>query len=349
MAAKELYASISGVTGIISINVNESHNNSMAIANIICANTTLDIGDHVSIYLGYTDNYDRVFRGYVKMIERTVPNNTYTITLYDDMSRAIDYFIASSTPDTPFSRQNILMQELIRDLLQLAGLAGAGKWDADDTHFVLGISNAIEINLVSVWDYCKTLADAIAWHLWIDADSVVHFKNRKPYPMEPPDGTGQIAWNDDVSENASTPFRLDQSFDISYRESEKELRNRVVVYGANNLVAEAEEESIWLPTGFRKSVVAAFQFIDDQGLAQDAADYNLNLLHRLTKDITLSIEGDPSYGARKVYTIDQTFYNTVINEGAYSTNKNWYAYTVEHNWSSRGYLVNFSLHRGIGG
>lgn len=67
MSRKILSCSVTGCTGIRSINVSQSHDSACAVANITCINTSLDVGDSINVSLGYvSDGNTLVFKGYVK-------------------------------------------------------------------------------------------------------------------------------------------------------------------------------------------------------------------------------------------------------------------------------------------
>jgi hypothetical protein len=154
----EIYMSATGCTGIHGINVNNSHTAQSALAQIETEATTLDIGSAVDIYLGYDGSGTKVFTGYVKYIEIKEPTLLYSITCSDVMVRAMDFFIASPTPDTPFTRNNIKAENLVRDVLALAGLT---NYTGDSTLFTFGINNPVEVNLATAYDYSRFIGDIL--------------------------------------------------------------------------------------------------------------------------------------------------------------------------------------------
>lgn len=332
----KLYANITDSSDIFSININESHSSSTTIANFNCYNTSLDIGDHISIDMGYEDDHGEVFTGYVKIIERKVPDNIYTVTAYDDMIRAIDFFVASSNPDTPFSRQNIAAEDLVADVLSLAGLS---SFDFDNSMFTLAIGVPAEVNLVSAYDYANSIADYIAWNLWCDRNGTIHFANRKPYPM-----TGTSGQPGDSADSIAATISTADALNINHSKSEKNLRNRIVVYGSSGVYAEASSAQSYdqllnetrqiLPSGFYKATVFATELITQNNYAQDACDYNLALYNRLTHELNMTIPGDHARTARTVVHIDDTYL---------TLHGNWYVYQLEHNWGKQGYTTNMSL------
>lgn len=315
---KVLSASVTGLSGIDSITFSDSHTSATSTAFVTAKDCSLNIGDSVTVIMGYSGDTFTALSGYVKNIELTEPNLVYSVTIANAMIRAVDFFIAASDPETPFSRQNILAEDLVRDLMQLAGL---NSFQSDSSSFTFAISNPVEINLTSVYDYCRFLGDIIAFNLYADNNGTVQFRNRRPYP------TG-----------GDTPvYTVDSSSKIinaTYEVSDRDLRNRVIVYGTN-LTAEASASSPYLPPGFYRSVVvAAPGVIDSSGMAQQAADYNLDLLNRLSRKLSVTIEGRTGLFARQVVSVD-------IPELA--LDENGYIYAVEHSWSSSGYITNLEL------
>lgn len=315
---QELSATVTGLSGIESITVTDSHSSATANAIIVAESCSLQLGDSVTVQMGYVGDTFQALTGYVKNIELKEPDLLYTITVSNAMIRAIDYFVAASDPENPFSRQNILAEHLVRDLMQLAGL---NSFASDSSSFTFAISIPVEVNLTSVYDYCRFLGDIIAFNLYADNTGTVQFRNRRPYP------TG--------SETSVYTINSSVLLDASYEVSDRDLRNRVVVYGTN-IVAEDSASSPYLPAGFYRSVVvAAPGVIDTQSMANQAASYNLDLLNRLTKRLSLSIVGKTGLAAREVVTVNLPELGI--------TGQDWYVYGIEHNWSRAGYITNLEL------
>jgi hypothetical protein len=275
------------------------------------------MGSAVTAYLGYDDNKPKIFTGWVKQVEQTVPDNTFVISCSDEMIKALDFFIASNTPDTCYKARNIAAEDLVEALLNMAQIT---NYVHDTTYFSFGITRDVEVNLLSAYDMCKTVADILAYSLWCDIDGVAHFQDRRPYVM-----------------GGDSPVKsLSGILKIIHRVSDRDLRNRIVIYGAEGIYAVAEAESPYLPTGFRKSVVVASPWIDDQSMAEAACAYNLDKLNRLTEEISVEVLGDPSLHARQV--VDVTDTHTGISG-------NWYIYTAEHRWGEGGYVTSMELRK----
>lgn len=331
--AKILYASATGCSNIESVSISESHDNSTSIAVIECRNTSLTLGDSITVNIGYVNNHSNVFTGYVKSIERKVPNNTYTVTATDVMIRAVEYFLASSNPENPLKFRNISAESLVQNLMAIAGLT---SFTYDPTGFIFGVSNEFEVNLVPVYDYCQAIARNLTWALWADYNGQVHFENRKPYVMkdEYPENQ-QYGWQVDTSSGYTLSEYI--SIDQSYAISEKNLRNRVVVYGESGIYAEAKRDISLLPSGFYKtSVLGAPGLIDSTATAQKVADYNLSLFCRFTEEIRVTVEGDPSLHARMC--IDS-------NLPILGISGLWYVNTCDHILGKQGYTTSLGLVR----
>lgn len=317
-----LYASCTNTSNIISVSYTDSHVAPTSTVTVVAGSTSLDIGDSVTVNIGYVGDYFRVLTGFVKNIEHSEPEEKYTITMSNVMARAIDFFIASSDPENPFSRRNITAEDLIQDLLELSGLT---SFSMASTSFTFAINNPVEVNLVGCYDYCKFLANIIAYTLYADNDGVVHLINRRPYPVgaEPADYTITVT-GDQIIEN-------------SYEKSDHDIRNKVIVYGTAGIHATASASSPYLPGGFyRTVVVSAPGVIDSQSMADQSADYNLELLNRLTQKVTITMVGQTGIVPRTIANV------TISDLGI--TGK-WYVYSVSHDWSKSGYTTTMELRK----
>lgn len=317
----QLSATVTGCSNIFSVVISDSHTSPTATAQVMAVNTSLNVGDAITIVLGYVGDTFTAFTGYVKEVELKEPEMYYTISAANVMIRAIDYFIASSSPTEPYTWSNITAEDLIQEVLELSGLT---SFDMEATSFTFAVHNPVELNLTSAFDYARFLADIIAFNLFADTTGTVKLRNRRPYPVP-----------------ADTPVATFGNTDVltsSYSVSDRDLRNKVIVYGSGDIHAEASAVSPYLPAGYyRTVVVAAPGVIDSQSMAQQSADYNLDLLNKLTYRLALSIIGTTGLQPREVYTINLP--ELGIN------NEEWYAFGVEHNWSKAGYIVNLELRR----
>lgn len=316
--AEKLYATATGLSNILSVQLVDSHVAQVANATIIAETSNVSIGDSITIALGYESSYNTLFTGYVKAVERKEPTRLYTISASNVLIRAMDYFIVASDPENTFTRQNIQAETLVGDILALAGIT---NYTSETTSFTFAIHTPLEVNITAAYDYAKFISSLLAWNLYGDKNGLVHFVDRKPYVMPGDSSLGTIG-------DATLT-------EISYMVSEKDLRNRIVVYGAGDIKAEAKASSPYLPSGFYKSVlVAAPDVIDTQNMANISASYNLTAYNRLTKRLTLTVVGNSSYEARQVYTIDKS------DLGATG---DWYVYGITHDWSSTGYTTSLDM------
>jgi len=326
--SKTLYATVTGVSNIIGITVSTSHSSSYATAEIQCTSTTLGLGDSVVINLGYTTDYGKVFTGIVKQIRRDTPDDIYTIVCHDVLTQAVDYFIASEDPNAPLTYNNIDAEDLVGNLMSLAGLT---SYQYDATSFTFGVINPVEINLVSSYDYSREVGDLLAWHLYADENGVVQFRDRRPYIMDGSTLSGRTDSTPDAS------FTDSNIITINYGYDERDLRNRVVVYGVEGVYAVASASSPHLPAGFYKTVAVGSQILDRQSLASASASYNLDLLNKLKYSLTVVAEGNYRALARKIIYVTSAYYP--------SSPELWYAYSVDHSWSSGGYQTTMELRK----
>lgn len=316
--ANQLYGNVTGCSSLISVNVSDSHNAPTSSATVIALGCSLDVGDQITVDIGYTGSHDVVFTGYVKSISRSESPHQYEITAANKMIRAVDFFIASSNPSKPYSKYNISAEGLVGDLMAMAGLT---NYSSGSSGFVFATKGVpVEVNLASSYDFSKFVADTIAWSLWADKDGVVHFKDRPPFPS----GGSSVAT---LSNN--------NILNVSYLRSDRDLRNRVVVYGRDGVFGEAKASSPFLPSGFYKTVViAAPHIIDTVSMANATAGYNLAKLNRLTIGGSVSVIGNPSINCRD---------NVTVNKSDIGMSGTFYVYGCEHEWGKDGYKTNLEL------
>jgi len=334
MTAKRLYASVTNTSHIQSVAVTSSQDTSTSMATIEAETSSLTLGDYVTVDMGYTDNHEVVFTGYVKQIDKRTPESLYSITCADVMTRAMDYFIAASDPDNPQKFRNIRAEDFIEELMSQAGLNDFTC--PIPSSFTFGVTREFEVNLVPVYEYCRAICDNLTWAIWADSTGTVHFENRKPYPMDA--GVNQPGWP--PAGDTTTPdftFTDVISLDMALTTSEKNLRNRVVVYGAGDIHAEASREVAELPADFYKtSVLGAGEMVDSQSLAQQIADYNLDLFCRYTEQIRVTLAGEPSLRCRDIVGA------SAERLGILGT---WFVEMCDHSLSKAGYVTSLGLRR----
>ena len=347
--SKKLYASVTSIPNPTNIVVSTAHSSSTATAQISAPSKTVNIGDNITIDLGYVGDYNRVFKGYVKNISRSIPDDEYTIMAKDDLVRATDFFIVPSNPDDTYKWHNIKAEVLIQNVLELSGLTSFNMTDSKFT-FATKAGNDVEVKLASSYDFCKTIADLLAWSFWIDETGTIYFDNRKPYPMD--GASGQVGDDTDETDvnyafNAADPLTDTTIMNAIITESDRDLRNRVIVHGSPGIFAEAKSAQSYnpltdtmenilptTPTQFYKSMALISPIIDNQDMADKSVAYNLKLYNKLDVALQLQIEGDSRFLARKICKIDESFL---------SLSGNWYVYLAEHQWSKDGYATNLEL------
>lgn len=320
MTTVTLYAAVTNTSQIQDISISDSHGSPVSTATINAAETSLGIGDNVQIHLGWVGHHPIVFKGYVKNLDAKSNPDIVTITASNVMIRAVDYFIAASNPDSPLSFDHVKAEDLVETLM---GIAGLNSFYGENSNFTFGIMNSFEVNLTSVYDYCKFIADIIAFSIYADVDGVVYFVYRPPF-VDP-----------SIGDTSGYTFQSNEILNINYSISDKDLRNRIVVYGAGDIHAEAKQSSPYLPAGFYKTmVVAAPTVIDTQEMAQDSADYNLPLVNKLTKNAQVTVIGNPNVNVRDIVT---------LNNVATGMSGDWYVYSCSQNFNKGGYTTDLEL------
>lgn len=325
-----VYKSITGLAGneIMSVSISQSHNSPIAIATIESRVLNHSLGDHIHIDIGYVGSHKQMFQGYIKSIEHSIPDNTYTISANNDLIRAQDDFIVSANPEEPLTYQNITGETLVTTLMALAGLTDVVH---DDTSFTFGVSNAFEVNQVSVYDFCKSVADLLTYAIWCDENGQIHFENRKPFLMtgsEP-----QPGWTDDVA--IAYVWSDTKTLNITKTEDESDLRNRVVVYGSTGVQAEAQDAGSPY-FHYKTAVLADAGMIEDNAMAQDIADYNLHLFNKITSSVSATVTGDVSLLPFTAVHVEST--KMAINE-------DYYIYSTTHTINRSGYLTQLELRK----
>lgn len=324
MTIKYLDYVLAGVSQLQNITVKESYSSAISQAIIECYSTSLDLGDSVEIQIGFTGDIGKVFEGHVKDIQKDLPDVKTTIICEDELGKAVDYFMASDNPEEPFSRSNISTEDLVEDILNGAGITNY------TTNVPLNVTwgtggSKVEFNLTTAWLAAKTISDALAWHIYADRNGQVHLTDDHPY----------IEGGDSPSFTWTVPT-TDNIIAIGYSKSAEELRNKVVVYGAENVSATASASSPYLPAGFYKTAVLATPVITNHSLAQQAADLNLAKFNRLTESLSLQVEGDWRITPRLFATVTSSYLGV---------SGDWFIYQVDHTFGQTGYVTNITLVR----
>ena len=312
---KTLYCDVTGTDGMISASIDDDYSQPCRSAVVECLSTSLSLGDEVTVDMGYTDEHEELFVGYVveKAVKRTGGGVSWSMRLRDKLWRAMAYFIASDNPEEPLTYSNIPSENLVNAMLTIAGVPG--PYVLDSPGFTFAPEEPLEVQLVSAWDMISRVCDLIAWHCYDDR-GVIRFLDRKPYSMPGDTSIYTFITGNEGRILSIEPLAI----------SSDKIRNRVVVYGDEGIYASAQAESPFLPAGFYKTeVIAAPDLIDTQQMAQDIADYNLELLNRLEKTTTMRVAGTPSVSARSTVTVTEA--NTGVAD-------DWFVYGCRHEWST---------------
>jgi len=298
----------------------------MVQAVISCRRFDGSLGDDLSFDMGFSGDSGKIFTGYIRNIDVSIPDAVTRVVAEDELSKAMEYFMAATDPQNPFTRTNIQTEDLVEDILNEAQITNyAYNVPLSVTWATQG---ELEFNLVTAWQAASTIVDALAWHLYADRNGQVHLVDRPPY---------------DDGDSADFDWDLaDEEFlTLVHTKSTNNLRNRIVVYGKNNLSASASDTSPYLPVGFYKTGVIATQAIDNATLAQQTADLNLIRMNRLTETITCEVEGDYSIEPRKFVRVTAVDTDTGMN----ISGSDWFIYQVEHRMDNSGYRCNLTLNK----
>lgn len=325
MAVRDILMTATGITGIKSIRVTDSHNQASAQAEIVATGHSLNVGDAVTVSGGFADdNAAFITNGLVKSIEQRRPEYEYTIVVNDGLTKAIEDFLASDNPDSPFMANNVSGEQLVVDLLGHAGITGVAT---QATGFTFAVVKPTPLNLISVWDAVENICRITGFVCYADSAGNVHFKNRKPYIV-----------GGDASERTFTVGASGDILTISYHKSDERLRNRVVVYGAPGIFHTGSAASPYVPGGFFKTMVVAHELIDTQPMAVSTADVNLTMFNRLTERVSLTAIGKPSIRVRDIVDVSEPY--TGLAAGTL-----WYVFGTSHRLSQTGYEIDLNLVR----
>jgi len=318
----KLSYSITGGINVVSIEVFEGYGQQTAKCTIVTDDYgALDLGDSIEVSIGYEGSTSKVFTGYIQDIRAERMPGLYTIEAQDVLIKAVEYMIVSTDLDNPFRRWNISMEDLVRDLLALAGIT---NYTGDASSFTLATGEVpAEFQFVSVMDAVNQVASIIAWHCYADHNGHVYFKDIKPIPSGSP-----VA-----SFTTGTSGNLVQ---VSRHISTDNLRNKVVVIGRKPIVAEASASSPYLPSGFYKTAIIASQLIDTQSMADVAASYNLSAWNRLTEAASVETIGNPNLHARQTVSVTESFTGM---------SSNWFIYDITHSFGPNTYITRMNLRK----
>jgi len=274
-----------------------------------------DLGDVANITLGYVGDTAQVFSGYVDKISSVSESGIYTLEGRDKLRRAVDFLIATDSPDTPWLRENISAEALVGDLLNEAGIT---DYSGDTSNFTFYYA---PFQLVTSWNAINQICSIIAWHCWAKVDGQIRFASILPEPSGAPSAS--------ISSGAGGELVI-----LSYHKSTDNLRNKVIIFGKGGITATASASSPYLPSGFYQTAVISSELIDTQDMAQSSANYNLNKWNRLTESINCQALGDPSIKCRDTIEVTETWAGI---------SGNWFVYSITHRMSESQYLIDLTL------
>ncbi len=316
MSSRHLYATVSGTSEIISIQMEAGYSMISANATVMCASSTLSVGDAISIDMGYTDAHAVVFSGFVKKVNRMTPDGTITITANDVLVRAVDDFLASDDPEQPLTYHNIDDRDLVNALLGHSGLSLSSG--AVSPTFTFGTNpDGAKFNLQSVAEAIQFISSVTGRLCWADGANI-HYEDRKPYMV-----------GGDTVVGTWTTGEGNQIISVSKETDNSKIRDRITVYGKVPLHATAEDPSPY--TVVRQTASIAHEMLDTQALCDGTAAVNLALLKGLPITWTLDLHGDATILPRTIYHITESFTES---------DNDVFVYRVSHNWSESGFMTN---------
>jgi len=324
MSISNLYYNVNvggNIIDVLSLETNEGYKQTTARCSIETNSVTgVGLNDTVAITIGYEEDHAILFRGYVDDISESRLPGTYEIACRDVLKLAIEHFIVSTDLENPWSRENIVAENLVRDILLEASIS---NYSGEVTAFTFGTSCPAEFNLMSSWDGINLICNILAYHCYAE-DGTVYFKRIFPVPAAVAEKTFTVGDTGEISY-------------IEYGYNTDNLRNKVVVFGRDGIYAEASVVSPYLPAGFYKTAIVSSDLIDQQSMADAAAQYNLELYNKLTEYAKLSIIGDHTMRCRDTIAVTEPFTEMVA--------KKWFVYAVTHKIMDNKYTTELNLSR----
>lgn len=319
---KQLYTDVQingNPMNILSVEVTEGYKQTTARCSIETENiSSINLNQTVTIDLGFSDDHGQVFVGYIDDISESRMPGTYRIECRDVLKRAIEHFIVTADLQNPWSRSNIQAEDLVRDLLAEAGITA---YSGEVTSFTFGTQYPAEFNLMSSWDAINMICNILAYHCYAE-NGTVYFKRIFPVPG------GSASKSFSVGDSGNITF-------INYGYNTDNLRNKVVVFGKPPIHAEASTPSPHLPSGFYKTAIVSSELIDTQDMADQSAQYNLQLYNKLTEFARLDAEGNHAVRCRHTVSVTEPF------TGMSGTL--WFIYSITHRIDESGYKISLNL------
>lgn len=295
--------------------------------NELCRRATIDtrnvqglgVGDDIEITLGYVGDTAKLFHGTVKAVEAANLPGIFTLQCLDDLWRAKEFWFVPEDLDNPWSRSNITAEDLQEALLAECGIV---DYAAD---FMPGFTFAtgevpVEIKLVAAADPINWVNEITGGHVYCDNTGQVHYCDIEPIP-------GASSANLVTGDAGTLIFS-------NYTQSDENLRNRVVVFGAPGISATRDAVSPHLPANFYKTAIISHGMIDTLWMAQAAAEINLAVLNRLTEGVVVEAEGDSSIDCRDTVTVTEAFTGIAGD---------WFVLIATHTMDVSGYRMRLTL------
>jgi hypothetical protein len=315
-----LHCSVTGGIDVESIEVVEGYEQPSARCSITTPDYGgLDLGDEITVDLGFDTSHGTIFKGYIQSINSERLPGHHIIEATDILIRAAEHMIVSTDLDNPFRRWNITAEDLVGDLLAEAGIV---NYEGDATGFTIATGEIpAEFQLVSSWDAAQQVANIVAWHIYADQTGKVWFQNILPEP------TG-------AASHAFTTGNTGNILVIRHSRSTDNLRNKVVVFGYPPITASAAAASPYLPAGFYKTAIVSSVLIDQQYMADGCATYNLAKWNKLTEVLSVEAIGDYSVHARDTVSVTEAFTGVAGD---------WFVRDASHSFGPTSYTMRLTL------
>lgn len=355
---ENVYMAATNCSEIESLSISAGHDQSSIVGTVVCGDSSVSLNDQVTLQAGYDSDNGTILTGRVKNIVRTRPDGTIKIVVKDLLVDATDYFLASDDPDTPFSRENILSEDLVEDLLNEAGISSAVFNSLVPLSFTFGVQGPVEFNLLTSMDAINQICNILAWNLYAEGGQI-YFADIQPYWRSGTFKDTLYGYGGNSDDEVSFAFCTDGSMttadlvsagwpaltintgvnSVEYSISDEGIRNKIVVYGAEGILAQNQASSAYLPAGFYKTAVISSPLIDSQSMADGAADFNLPLLNRPTETVQMEVLGLRTLLPRRFVIIGDSFL------GLDETQNPWFIESVNHTLGTGGYITRLALRR----
>lgn len=318
---REVIANVNGIEDILSLEVTGS--SGVSRFSFTTTSSAFDLNDEVVIVAGFKDgSYTLMNGGLVDTVIVERPPGLYRIEGRDKLKKALDYFIVAASldeadffnacPGTFGDYETATPTEVINAVLALCGL---GSVTGSAAGWKLGTEEkGTQFQLMSAWDAIQQVCGIGAWRVWVTASGTIMFGS-----ISTPVGGGTTL----------ETGREGQILTCSYSKSDEDLRNKIVVIGANGeYTATASAVSPYLPAGFYKTAVVSTDLIGSQQQADDSAAANLAALNKITERTTVDSTG-----------VGLELYNSVIVSEAFTGAPGGMITAITHTIDDNGYRV----------